>query len=85
MEKITIQIEGMMCGMCEAHINETIRNAFPSAKKVASSCKKAQTSFITDKQISEDEIKSVIDKTGYKFQGMKTEAYEKKGLFGRGK
>lgn len=35
MEKITIQIEGMMCGMCEAHINETIRNAFPSAKKAA--------------------------------------------------
>lgn len=36
MLKITVSIEGMACGMCEAHINDTIRNAF-QVKKVASS------------------------------------------------
>lgn len=84
MKKITVKIEGMMCAMCEAHINDAIRNAFPAAKKVVSSRKKAETSFLTDEEISEEQVKSVIDKTGYKFQGMKTEAFVKKGLFKRG-
>lgn len=29
MVKITVRVEGMACGMCEAHINEVVRNAFP--------------------------------------------------------
>ena len=28
MVKITAGIEGMVCGMCEAHINEAVRKAF---------------------------------------------------------
>ena len=28
MVKITVGIEGMACDMCEAHINEAVRNAF---------------------------------------------------------
>lgn len=36
MIKITIGIEGLACGMCEAHINETVRNVF-QIKKVSSS------------------------------------------------
>ena len=28
MVKITLNIEGMVCGMCEAHINEAIRKEF---------------------------------------------------------
>ena len=37
MNQITLHIEGMMCGMCEAHICDTIRKAVPSAKKVSAS------------------------------------------------
>lgn len=29
MEKITVEVSGMMCGMCEAHINDAVRKAFP--------------------------------------------------------
>lgn len=28
MIKITVGVEGMACGMCEAYINEAVRNAF---------------------------------------------------------
>ena len=28
MVKVTLAIEGMAYGMCEAHINEAVRNAF---------------------------------------------------------
>ena len=38
MQQITLKIDGMMCGMCESHINESIRNNF-SVKKVTSSHK----------------------------------------------
>ena len=36
MIQITLKIDGMMCGMCESHINDAIRNAF-SVKKVSAS------------------------------------------------
>ena len=28
MIRTTLQIDGMMCGHCEAHVNDTIRQAF---------------------------------------------------------
>ena len=36
MIKTTVKVDGMMCGMCESHVNEAIRNAF-KVKKVNSS------------------------------------------------
>ena len=43
MTEITVGVEGMMCGHCEAHVNDTVRAAFPSVKKVTSSHSKGQT------------------------------------------
>ena len=45
MNKITVKIDGMMCGMCEAHICDTIRRAFPDAKKVSASRKSGEATF----------------------------------------
>ena len=42
MMRYIIAVDGMQCGMCEAHVNEAIRRAFP-VKKVASSHSKKQT------------------------------------------
>ena len=36
MWKYTVQVNGMMCGMCESHVNDAVRKAFP-VKKVTSS------------------------------------------------
>jgi copper chaperone CopZ len=47
MEQITLGIEGMACGMCEAHINDVVRNNFP-VKKVTSSRQKKQTVILTE-------------------------------------
>ena len=41
MIKTTLKIDGMMCGMCEAHINDTLRRLF-TVKKVSSSHKKGE-------------------------------------------
>ena len=64
MVKITVGIEGMACGMCEAHINEAVRNAF-HVKKVTSSHTKKQTVILTEKDIPEQELKNVVEKAGY--------------------
>ena len=32
MYQTTLKIDGMMCGMCESHINDTIRKAAPVKK-----------------------------------------------------
>ena len=82
MVKITVGIEGMACGMCEAHINEAVRNAF-QIKKVTSSHTKKQTVIIAEKDIPEQELKSVVAKAGYDAVSVSSEPYEKKRLFGR--
>ncbi len=84
MNKITVKIDGMMCGMCESHINDAIRRAFP-VKKVTSSHTKGETVILTEKPIDETVLRAAIDATGYKVLSMESEPYEKKGLFGLGR
>ncbi|MDE6852125.1 MAG: heavy-metal-associated domain-containing protein [Lachnospiraceae bacterium] len=80
MVKITVGIEGMACGMCEAHVNEAVRNTF-QVKKVTSSHTKEQTVIITEQDIPEQDLKSVVAKAGYDVVSVSSEPYEKKGLF----
>lgn len=82
MFKITLKIDGMMCGMCEAHTNEAIRNAW-QVKKVTSSHKDNQTVIIAENDISDEELAEIIEKTGYKLVSITREPYEKKGLFSK--
>lgn len=79
MVKITLNIEGMACGMCEAHVNEAIRKAFP-VKKVTSSCKKGKTEIVAEALVDSESLKKVIETTGYKVTGINSEPYEKKGF-----
>lgn len=39
MVQLTLRIDGMSCGMCESHVNDTIRQKF-NVKKVTSSHKR---------------------------------------------
>ena len=82
MNKITVKIDGMACGMCEAHICDTIRRAFPNAKKVSASRKSGEATFLYDGAIDAEALKDAISKTGYVFVSVKTEPYKKRGLFG---
>ena len=82
MLKITVGIEGMACGMCEAHVNDAVRQAF-SVKTVTSSHTKKQTIIIIENDISEQDLKKVIANAGYDVVSVSSEPYEKKGLFGK--
>ena len=41
MIETTVKVDGMMCGMCEAHVSDAIRGALP-VKKVTASHTKGQ-------------------------------------------
>ena len=80
MIKIPLSIEGMACGMCESHINDAVRRAFP-VKKVTSSHLKKQTVILSETDLAEDKLAEVINGTSYELKGISKEPYEKKGFF----
>lgn len=84
MIKITVGVDGMMCGMCEAHINDAVRKAF-NVKKVTSSHAKKQTVILTEQDIDQQALRDAISKTGYDVLSVQKEPYEKHGLFSRRK
>ena len=84
MVKTTLKIDGMMCGMCESHVNEAIRRDF-KVKKVTSSHAKKETEIISEDALNEEKLKAVIEESGYQLLSVTSEPYEKKGLFGFGK
>ena len=81
MIKTTVEVDGMMCSMCETHVNDAVRKNL-DVKKVNSSRKKKQTVIISENELSEEMIRNAIDPTGYKTGEIKSEPYRKKGLFG---
>lgn len=89
--KITVKIDGMMCGMCESHVKDAIRKKIPDAKKVTASHSKGIASFELEnampKTMIEHEVKSALDPTGYKVMSVsleeEQESRKSKGLFGR--
>ena len=83
MIKTTLKIDGMMCGMCEAHVCDAIRKAVPSARKVSASRSKREASFLTESAVDAELLKAAVDATGYICLGVEAAPYEKKGLFGR--
>lgn len=78
-----VRVDGMMCGMCESHINDAIRQAFP-VKKVTSSHTKGETVILADQAIPKSQLAPVIEKTGYQLTEVNCVPYEKKkGLLSR--
>lgn len=80
MIKTTVKVNGMMCGMCESHVNDAVRKAFQSAK-VSSSHSKGETVIITDAPIDEKKLKTAISAMGYEVKGIISEPYEKSRFF----
>lgn len=82
MFKTAIKIDGMMCSMCEAHVNDAIRKRL-DVKKVRSSHKTGETVVISEKEFNRTLIEFALKDSGYKVLDVKSEPYQKKGLFHR--
>ena len=82
MKKYTLKVDGMMCGMCEAHVNDAVRKV-ADVKKVTSSHSKGETVLVAEDNLDLEKVKDAISETGYKILGVSEEPYKKKflGLF----
>ncbi|MBR1562181.1 MAG: heavy-metal-associated domain-containing protein [Ruminococcus sp.] len=79
MVKTTLSIEGMKCKMCEAHVNDLIKEKY-DVKKVESSAKDKRTVVISENELDTEALKGQIAELGFTMTGSQTEPY-KKGLF----
>ncbi|MBR4200247.1 MAG: ATPase P [Oscillospiraceae bacterium] len=84
MYQTTVRIDGMMCGMCESHVNDAIRTKM-TVKKVSSSHKKGETVIISENELSAAMITAALDGSGYTVMSVTCEPYEKKGFFRKNK
>lgn len=64
MNKYSLNVEGMMCGMCEAHVQDAVRKVVPTAKKVKANRKKNLVTFKAEEVDNELLIKTITE-TGY--------------------
>ena len=72
MVKVTVNVEGMMCGHCEAHVNEAIKKAF-GVEEVVSSHESNTTVFTAPEKVDEDKICQTIKDAGYEVTGITQE------------
>ena len=80
MNKYILGIDGMGCGMCEIHVEETIRKHFP-IKKVKASHIKNNVIVILEANLQLEDFKKALDPTGYRVSSYKRDIAKKK-LFG---
>ena len=59
MIQTTVQVSGMACSMCEAHVNDAVRNAL-SIQKVTSSHGKGETVILSDEPLDADKLREAI-------------------------
>ena len=72
MIKTIVGIDGMACGMCEAHINDTIRKNF-TVKSV-----KGEAEITSEEPIDEQKLREAVKETGYTVTSVTSEAFTKK-------
>ena len=79
MIRTTVQVSGMACGMCEAHVNDAVRSAFP-VKKVSSSRIRGETVIESEMPLDHEKLRQVISNTGYLMLSVSEEEMTKRSL-----
>ena len=80
--KTVMQIEGMMCPMCEAHVPGALRGAFP-VKSVTASHKNGTCTLISDAPLNAERLSAVVAGLGYTVLSVSEGEEEKRGFFGK--
>ena len=72
MYKTTVTVEGMMCHMCEKHVNEALSKAFAAENPVSDHIAN-KTEFISAEKPDAAKVKEVIEAAGYTVKAVHTE------------
>lgn len=74
-----LKVDGMVCGMCESHVNDAVRNCFP-VRKVTSSRARGETVIQSEQPLDHQALRDAIAATGYQVTAVEERPCEKKGL-----
>ena len=80
MVETILKVQGMMCGMCESHINDVVRKT-AQGSKVSSPHTRGETVIVSEQALDIETLKQAIAATGYTVTGAETRPYEKKSFF----
>ncbi len=69
-----LEIPDMRCGMCELHIEDTVRKVVDVKKVVANRHKNLATIY-TNESLDTNNLKEAIEKTGYKVLNIEIEEH----------
>lgn len=90
MLQVTVKVDGMMCGMCEAHTKDAVRKVFPSARKISASASSGQVEFQLEENLPlpmlKHDLKAELDAMGYRLMEISADEIpeeEKGGFFSR--
>ena len=81
MIQTTVGIDGMMCDMCEAHINDAFRKHF-AIKSAKANRKRKQCVIVSEEPLDEARIREVVASTGYDLLSISSESCRKRGFLG---
>lgn len=79
MNKYVLKIDGMKCGMCEAHVEEAIRKAM-KVKKVKASHIKNNLVVICEGKYKEEDFIKIFSNLGYRITSFEESVAIKKFL-----
>lgn len=77
MIKTTLGIDGMMCSMCEVHVNDAIRRVF-TVKSAKSNRKKGQCVVVSEQSLDRNRVIAALGEFGYELISMTEEPYERR-------
>ena len=63
-------IEGMMCGHCEKMVKKALEK-LPQVQEAVTNWQEGTADVWVQEEVSEDEVKAVVEKAGYEYIGMK--------------
>ena len=81
MKGYVFNVQGMMCEMCENHINDALRS-FPGVQKVKADRRKENCTVVAE-NLDKQGVKNAIRALGYDVsECVEVKEYQKKSIFG---
>ena len=78
MIRTTVKVDGMKCPMCEARVNDAVREAL-DVSKVTSSHKRGQTIIFSEKENEAKAIRDVIGAAGFTVTDIESDVVDTEG------
>ncbi|MCI1245030.1 MAG: heavy-metal-associated domain-containing protein [Bacilli bacterium] len=80
MLEIHLSIEGMKCGMCECHVEESLSKV-AKVKKAKADHYKNEATVIAEDGVDLAQLKETVEKEGYRVLDVEKREYARKGPF----